>query len=206
VQGSSASNLHLRKAPTRSHKFWRISPETGMKSNQKRKKNPPQCLHHQMLNFIHRQPRLIRNHLKTHTTIIRMSLEHCLNKRHETDLLSQEAKVFLQNRLKVNINYQQDKGGALVETVQRTVVDAYLFGEERRKSLEFPNIPFVECEKELLEPFVLSLVQRVQNRMHELQVRFIMSSCPGYNMLFMKMKHVPIHQSYKSYHPKTPKY
>jgi len=48
-----------------------------------------------MLNLIHRQPRLIRNHLKTHIPIIRMSLEHSLNKRHETDLLSQEAKVFL---------------------------------------------------------------------------------------------------------------
>jgi len=46
-----------------------------------------------MLNLIYRQPRLIR-----------MSLEHSLNKRHETIFfLSQEAKVFLQYRLQAEI-------------------------------------------------------------------------------------------------------
>ena len=136
-----------------------------------------------MLNLIHRQPRLVRNHLKAHTPIICMPLEHSFNKRHETDLLPQEAKVLLQNRLTVKImskqnimNYQQDKGDALVETVQRAAVDAYLFWEQRCKRLEFPNVPFIEREKQLLEPFVLSLVQRVQNRMHELQEVHFMSS------------------------------
>ena len=52
-----------------------------------------------MLNLIHRQPRLICNHLKAHTPVIRMPLEYRLNKRHETDFLSQEPKIFLQYRL-----------------------------------------------------------------------------------------------------------
>jgi hypothetical protein len=88
--------------PRRHHKtsaHTTIHCQKPEKKKKIQKENLPQRLHHQMLNLIHRQPRLIRNHLKAHTPIIRMPFENCLNQRHETDLLSQEAKVFLQNRL-----------------------------------------------------------------------------------------------------------
>ena len=40
------------------------------------------------------------------------------------------------------------------ETSQRL----YFFGEQRGKSLEFANVPFVEGKQQFLQPFMLGLV------------------------------------------------
>ena len=40
---------------------------------------------------------------------------------------------------------------------------AYLLPEKRALCFEFTDITFIECEKELLDPFVRSTLQRVQD-------------------------------------------
>jgi hypothetical protein len=42
-------------------------------------------------------------------------------------------------------------------------VMAYLLPEKRALCFEFADITFIECEEELLDPFVRSTVQRVQD-------------------------------------------
>ena len=47
----------------------------------------------------------------------------------------------------------------------------YLFRKQRSESFEFADITFVECEQQLLNPLVGSVVERVEDGMHELWSR-----------------------------------
>lgn len=43
---------------------------------------------------------------------------------------------------------------------------AYLLPEKRALRFEFTDITLIECEEELLDPFVRSTVQRVEDGVH----------------------------------------
>lgn len=52
-----------------------------------------------MLNFIQGQTRFLGNGLETHGSVVRTALKDRLDESHETDLLSKECVVFLEDGL-----------------------------------------------------------------------------------------------------------
>lgn len=61
--------------------------------------NLPECLHHQMLNFVHRQLGFARNRLERHIPLTSRSLENSLHQRHQTDFLPEEILVVCEDAL-----------------------------------------------------------------------------------------------------------
>ena len=73
--------------------------------------------------------------------------------------------MFLQKRLL--------SANALIQYLQCHAISTCtdLSREEGRKRLKFTNVPFIEREQKLLDPFVRCPIECVQYRMH--QLRFI---------------------------------
>jgi len=46
---------------------------------------------------------------------------------------------------------------------------AYLLPEKRALRFEFTDITLIECEEELLDPFMRSTIQRVEDGVHQLR-------------------------------------
>jgi len=52
-----------------------------------------------MLNFIQGETRFLGNRLETHSSVVRIALKYRFDESHETDLLSKESIVFLEDGL-----------------------------------------------------------------------------------------------------------
>jgi len=87
-----------------------------------------------MLNFIQRETRFLGNRLETHSSVVRVALKYRLNESHQTNLLSKESVVFLEDGL----------GSRGKQKFKETSQRPYLFGEQGGKSLKFADVPFIE--------------------------------------------------------------
>ena len=86
-----------------------------------------------MLNFIQRETRFLGNRLETHSSVVHVALKYRLDESHQTNLLSKESVVFLED-------WEAEVSTKFKETSQRP----YLFGEQGGKSLKFADVPFIE--------------------------------------------------------------
>ena len=77
----------------------------------------PQRFHDKMLNLVQRQPRLLRDGLEAHRSVVSVALEYGFDECHEADLLSEEWVVFLEDGLYCDLMCERSHRQLVSDTI-----------------------------------------------------------------------------------------